>query len=276
MKFYRENNVNPFSSCLPIVFQLPVFIALYYVLKEFSRTAVEGTAPVDTLSFMWVIPNITENIGEIGMGAYVMVGIYALSQLLATELSATPNMPEVQRRMMRLLPVVIVLFVLQFPFPAGILIYWVTTNLWTAAQQLVIRHRIGPAPAVVEVTNVTGGRGSRTPPKEEREAISAAAVAEPARGWRRALAVVQRPSPAGDGAAPEQDREPEPADVTEPVEPEPADVTEPVAAEPAEPEEATTAASKGSAGQPRSSGRPAPPRRRSKKKGGRRRAPKKR
>ena len=73
----------------------------------------------------------------------MIVAIYALSQLLLTELSATPNMPASQRRIMRFLPLVVVLFVFQFPVPAGLVIYWMTTNLWTAGQQLVMRHRIG-------------------------------------------------------------------------------------------------------------------------------------
>jgi YidC/Oxa1 family membrane protein insertase len=280
MKFYRENNVNPLSSCLPLVFQLPIFIALYYVLRDFSKTAVEGSAPVDTLSFMWVIPNIAENITEIGFGAYVMVAVYALSQLLATELSATPNMPEMQRRMMRLLPIVIVLFVLQFPFPAGLLIYWVTTNLWTAAQQLVIRHRIGAPPTVVEATNATGGRGSRTPPKEEREAVAAAAVAtEPARGWRRALSMGRRTEAAPDSEAPEP--APAPGDATaQAADAESGDGAAPDAPAEVAPatDETPAAASKGGGGQgqARSGGGQGPPRRRSKKKGGRRRAPKKR
>ena len=140
MAFYKQNEINPFASCLPLVAQLPIFIALYYVLKDFSRRpSTDG----GSLSFMWLITDVRVDFTSSAWGAYVLVLIYALSQLLSTELSVTPNMPDSQRRLMRLLPIVVVIFVFQFPVPAGLVLYWMTTNLWTAGQQLVMRHRIG-------------------------------------------------------------------------------------------------------------------------------------
>jgi YidC/Oxa1 family membrane protein insertase len=181
MRFYKENEINPFASCLPLVAQLPIFIALYYVLREFSEEAVVGTGAADSLSFMWVIPDIRLELGEIGWGAAVIVAIYAISQLLSTELSATPNMPESQRRIMRILPVVVVIFVFQFPVPSGLVLYWMTTNLWTAGQQLVMRHRIGlhvADPEEVEKFNaknppVQQKKGSRTAPRSETATVAA-------------------------------------------------------------------------------------------------------
>ena len=174
MAFYKENEINPFSSCLPLVAQLPIFIALYYVLRDFANDADVSGGDV---SFMWIIPDVRLELGDIGWGAAVMVVIYALSQLLSTELSATPNMPESQRRIMRILPVVIVIFVFQFPVPSGLVLYWMTTNLWTCGQQLVMRHRIGLHLAdPAELEKVTKKGGSRTPAKEP--ATAAAVVAE--------------------------------------------------------------------------------------------------
>lgn len=167
MAFYKENQINPFASCLPLVAQLPIFIALYYVLKAFSNDAT-GTA--SDLSFMWLIPDVAADF-RFSAASAVLVAIYGLSQLLSTELSATPNMPESQRRMMRVIPVVVVIFVFQFVVPAGLVLYWMTTNLWTCGQQLVMRHRIGlhladPA-AIAKATEASGKKGSRTPPKSE-------------------------------------------------------------------------------------------------------------
>ena len=181
MRFYKENEINPFASCLPLVAQLPIFIALYYVLREFSEEAVVGSGASDSLSFMWVIPDIRLELTEIGWGAAVIVAIYAISQLLSTELSATPNMPESQRRIMRILPVVVVIFVFQFPVPSGLVLYWMTTNLWTAGQQLVMRHRIGlhlADPDEVEKFNSKNPppqqkKGSRTPPRAETAGVAA-------------------------------------------------------------------------------------------------------
>jgi YidC/Oxa1 family membrane protein insertase len=139
MKLYQEHNANPFASCLPLVAQIPVFIALYYVLKDFADTASADT----DLSFMWVIPDITVNVSDIGWTVLIIGLVYGASQLLSTELSFEPQTPDTQRRIMRFVPIVVVVSAFQFPFPAGLAIYWVTTNLWTAGQMLIIKHKIG-------------------------------------------------------------------------------------------------------------------------------------
>jgi YidC/Oxa1 family membrane protein insertase len=161
-------------SCLPLIAQLPVFIALYYVLRSFAREAVEGGGQV---SFMWLIPDVRIELQDIGWGAFVLLAIYAVSQLLSTELSTTPNMSQAQRRLMRFLPLVVVIFAYQFPVPSGLVLYWMTTNLWTCGQQLVIRHRLG-LHIMKEATAVAAApakSGSRTPSKEELAAAEAAA-----------------------------------------------------------------------------------------------------
>jgi YidC/Oxa1 family membrane protein insertase len=164
MRFYKENQINPFSSCLPLVAQAPVFIVLYYALREFSRTAETRHGALD---FMWIIPDIARNLLDIGWGAAVLLAIYATSQLLASELSMTPATAGNQKWLMRLLPFGIVFFVTTFPVPSGVVIYWVTTNLWTCGQQLVIKRKIGPNPYLEEAAEAAAARpsGSRTPPK---------------------------------------------------------------------------------------------------------------
>ena len=136
MKFYKENDVNPFGSCLPLLLQAPVFIALYYTLR--SQNFADGS----DLSFMYVIPDVSKLLTQIGWAVIPLVAVYAVSQLISTELSAQPTMSKNQRWLMRLLPIGIVFFVFQFPVPAGLVIYWATTNLWTAGQQLVLKRRI--------------------------------------------------------------------------------------------------------------------------------------
>jgi YidC/Oxa1 family membrane protein insertase len=138
MKFYKENDVNPFGSCLPLVAQAPVFIALYYTLRNSASTFADGT----DLGFLRVIPNISDQLTEIGWAVIPLVAVYAVSQLISSELSSSATMSKNQRWLMRLLPIGIVFFVFQFPVPAGLVIYWATTNLWTAGQQLVLKRRI--------------------------------------------------------------------------------------------------------------------------------------
>ncbi|MBM3634960.1 MAG: YidC/Oxa1 family membrane protein insertase [Actinobacteria bacterium] len=136
MNLYKENDVNPFGSCLPLLLQAPVFIALYYTLR--GQDFADGT----DVSFMYVVPDVSKLLTEIGWAVIPLIAVYALSQLISSELSATANMSKNQRWLMRLLPIGIVFFIFQFPVPAGLVIYWATTNLWTAGQQLVLKRRI--------------------------------------------------------------------------------------------------------------------------------------
>jgi YidC/Oxa1 family membrane protein insertase len=160
MRLYQENNANPFASCLPLVAQIPVFLGLYYGLKRFSGSV--GTN--SDLSFLHIIPNITQHVSSLPLWSAVVLSlIYGGSQLLSTELSFEPQTPDLQRRIMRLIPIPIVLFAFQFPFPAGLAIYWVTTNMWTAGQMLIIKHAIGLH--LQEDDRPKRGRSSRTEAK---------------------------------------------------------------------------------------------------------------
>jgi YidC/Oxa1 family membrane protein insertase len=209
MKFYRENDINPFASCLPLVAQLPVFIALYYVLRAFSEEAQGGT----DLSFMWIISDVSVDFQELGWWSVVpLLVIYGLTQLLSTELSATPNMPESQRRMMRFLPIVIVIFVVNFPVPAGLVLYWMATNLWTCGQQLVMRHRIGLHLAEVPESATTGKRSSRTAPKTATALVSETEATEDAAEARDEEAGIEAPEAT---EAPEAPEAPQPATAEE-------------------------------------------------------------
>jgi len=150
MKFYRENQVNPFASCLPMIAQLPVFLALYYMLRTDLRHDIcpeinpVGTAnPVPcgetpASSFLF-IPDLTNK--ATGAVLVVLIILYVGSQLVSTLLmSATAD--KTQRRIFLALPFLFVAFIWQFP--AGLLVYWITTNLWTILQQSIIKKRLGP------------------------------------------------------------------------------------------------------------------------------------
>ena len=167
MKFYRDNNINPAASCLPLLAQFPVFIALYFVLRNFSKHPPGGQVAVDNGEFSWLghqfIPDITAHASAHWSG-YLLLAIYVVSQLVSTMLMSAA-MERSQRLLMMFLPLLFVTFLLNFP--VGLVIYWVTTNLWTVGQGLITR-RLMPRPQPPEK------RTSRTPPKEV-----ATAVAEP-------------------------------------------------------------------------------------------------
>ncbi|HYX76378.1 MAG TPA: YidC/Oxa1 family membrane protein insertase, partial [Gaiellaceae bacterium] len=127
MKFYRENEINPAASCLPLLLQIPVFFALYFVLREFSKHP-----PAGSLSWLHIVPNIADHANSHWSG-YLLLVIYAASQVSSTYfMSAT--MDKTQRRLMMVLPIFFITFLLRFPM--GLVIYWVTTNLWTVGQGL--------------------------------------------------------------------------------------------------------------------------------------------
>jgi YidC/Oxa1 family membrane protein insertase len=152
MKFYRDNNVNPAAPCLPLLVQFPVFIALYLVLRQFSKHPPGG----DLSWFGSLVPDITAHANAHWSG-YLLLAIYVGSQLASTYFMST-TMDKTQRTMMMVLPVAFVPVLVNFP--VGLVIYWVTTNLWTVGQGLVTRRLVpkkAPPPPK---------RSSRTPPKE--------------------------------------------------------------------------------------------------------------
>jgi YidC/Oxa1 family membrane protein insertase len=155
MKFYRENNINPAASCLPILVQIPIFISLYYVLRDFERD-VFPKYPGSDLGWLNVVPNITDNITAHWSG-WLLVTIYVASQL--GSILFTPMPDPRQKWIMLALPFVFILFIINATFPVGLLLYWVTTNLWTVGQGLITR-RMFPKPAPPPK------RTSRTPPRE--------------------------------------------------------------------------------------------------------------
>jgi YidC/Oxa1 family membrane protein insertase len=194
MKFYKENKINPLASCLPFLLQIPVFISLFYMLrtdlkkhicgeqlvnhynalslhlrssyhvlhatnvahlpsKYVEATGCQAVAP-GSGKFLF-IPDITTK--ATGAVLIVLIAVYVGSQIAST-LMATASADPNQRRMMLLLPLVIVAFL--FRYPAGLLVYWITTNLWTIGQQYFIRRRMGPLTPAVASTAGKGGSGA--------------------------------------------------------------------------------------------------------------------
>ena len=166
MKFYKENKINPYASCLPIVFQIPVFISLFYVLRGFEKE-VFPRFPDSSLDWLGLV-DITEPVKD-GWGP-VLIAVYVASQLTSTFLMSTSMQSRAQRWMIMVLPIAFLPFILRFP--SGLMIYWLTTNLWTTGQGIVTRRQM-PRPTPPPK------RSSRTPPKELGETEPAASTDEP-------------------------------------------------------------------------------------------------
>jgi YidC/Oxa1 family membrane protein insertase len=161
MKFYQENKVNPLSSCLPIVAQLPIFFSLFYMLRHDLRIDICGQAAKpcgDAAAFLF-IPDLTTK--ATGAVLVVLIILYVGTQLVSSVLMTT-TADRQQRILMTALPIVFVPFIIGFP--AGLIVYWITTNTWTIAQQAIIRRTVGPMKPLAVPAGAAaltgGGKGS--------------------------------------------------------------------------------------------------------------------
>jgi YidC/Oxa1 family membrane protein insertase len=168
MKFYRENNINPAASCLPMLLQLPVFIALYYTLKHFNSNFKVG--PNADLSWLHFVPDITLHTTAF-WGGYVLLVVYVASQMASTFFMAA-TADKTQRILFMVMPLFFVFIIARFP--AGLVLYWVTTNLWTVGQGLITRRLVAKTPAPVPER-----RSSRTPPKDDGSSGNGASLEAP-------------------------------------------------------------------------------------------------
>jgi YidC/Oxa1 family membrane protein insertase len=171
MKFYKEKNINPASSCLPLLAQFPIFIGLYYTLRNFAKHPPPGD-----LSWLHFVPSIAAHVTSHWSG-YVLLAVYVASQLASTYFMSG-SMQQSQRILMYVLPFAFIFVIARFP--AGLVLYWMTTNLWTVGQGLITRRLI---PKVAPPGGGGAGglrRSSRTPPKETpAPAPAVAATPEP-------------------------------------------------------------------------------------------------
>ena len=136
-KLYQDQGVNPLGGCLPILVQMPVFIGMFYVIRKFGGTP--GRTPPEYDSFthggiLWF-----QDLAHADP-YYLLPIISALTMLAATEITSK-NVDPQQRWLMRLLPIGFTAFLLNFP--AGLFMYWITSNLMTLGQNYVI-YNYGP------------------------------------------------------------------------------------------------------------------------------------
>ncbi len=217
MAFYRENKVNPFGSCLPILVQLPIFFGLFLTLRDLSGEVIPGD---DLSMFGGWIPNVTADLATLpATTLYPLMALYVVSQMGSTLLMPSSVDPK-QKYIFLFLPIVFAYFIVNPPFgaaafPVGLLVYWITTNLWTVGQSAVIRVWFPPPlppsalaragedrGGVMQRLGLSRGKGAKpnampkgTPKRKRKEAERAAAAAVEASPEAAAEA------PAANGAA---------------------------------------------------------------------------
>jgi YidC/Oxa1 family membrane protein insertase len=201
MKLYKDSGTNPFASCLPILLQMPIFLALFRMLDQAARNGKAHGFMDTTLATQFrdatFLGNIkvSETLTGGQPGVMVVAGILVVAMTATTFLTQrqlmSKNMPadalsgpyaQQQKMLLYVLPVVFA--VGGIAFPIGVLVYWTVSNLWTMCQQFyVIRNNPAPgtpaATAKEERDRAKAERkGLKTPAQVEEERVAAEADAK--------------------------------------------------------------------------------------------------
>jgi YidC/Oxa1 family membrane protein insertase len=191
MKLYKETGTNPFASCLPILLQMPIFLALFRLLNKASHGEAHGVLTKTDADHFGAAKLFGVPISDTFTGANGHVGVMIMAAFLVVAMTVTTfttqrqlmskNMPadaltgpyaQQQKILLYVLPLVFA--VGGIAFPIGVLLYWTTSNLWTMGQQFyVIRNN--PAPG----TPAEKAKADREAAKAARKGVPVAAVDAP-------------------------------------------------------------------------------------------------
>jgi YidC/Oxa1 family membrane protein insertase len=192
MKLYKDNNANPISGCLPLLLQLPVFFALFSVIREFrpqsngqpaearfglsaddlaegGRASIFG-APVaaalnSSADFIAQLGAVPGTVRVVAVTMLVLMGattFWTQRQMMARATTTDPTQQTVQKVLLYVLPLSFAIF--GYSFPIGVLLYWLTTNIWSMGQQAYVIKRMpppvldGPAPGAPRSVPAKGGK----------------------------------------------------------------------------------------------------------------------
>src|SRR3954449_829258 len=160
MAFYQREKVNPLGSCLPLALQIPFFIALFQLLRSSGFRAEIADNP----SF-GPIPDLAHKVSGDPVLLGALIVLYVGTQLAASAVTAISADPT-QRRIMLAMPFVFVFFIINFE--AGLIVYWITTNVWTIGQQLLVK-KLYPKPEPREPGEIAESKPARGKPPAEAD-----------------------------------------------------------------------------------------------------------
>lgn len=163
MRFYQENEINPLASCFPLLLQLPVFIALYYMLKgDNFQNDVLADPPVG-----WIgIESLIEP--PEGITTVVLIVLFIVTQLGAGLAMAArgQSMEGPQKYIIFGLPFLFAPFVASFE--AGLSVYWISTNIWTLGQQQFVHTLLGPMKVPTQ-EEIEAAKPPPPPPRKKKK-----------------------------------------------------------------------------------------------------------
>ena len=131
-RLYQERKVNPLGGCLPIALQLPIFLVLYYTIRQFDKLDSFRTGGLFWFTDLTVADPL-----------FILPVAYVLTMMASQEL-AMRNTVAKQKQIMRFMPLMFGFFLARFP--AGLFVYWVTSNLITFCQNYLIYRRVPQTP----------------------------------------------------------------------------------------------------------------------------------
>jgi YidC/Oxa1 family membrane protein insertase len=208
MKLYKETGTNPLSSCLPILAQSPFFFALYTVLNDISRGKTVGVinesllesarnahifgAPLAAkfLDSASKLTSLDSTVTTVRVVTVVMIVLMSLSQfytqrqLMTKNVDLTVKTPFMQQQKMLMYVFPIMFAVFGINFPVGVLVYWLTTNVWTMGQQMFVIHR-NPTPGSLAFQQRQERLRAKGKIKEDPVEVEARQAAEIARANRQ-------------------------------------------------------------------------------------------
>ncbi len=164
MKLYQERKVNPLGGCLPLVVQIPIFIVLYYTIKKFE--ALESFTGGGLLWFK----DLT-----VADPYFILPIVYVLTMMASQHWTLQYTAPQ-QKQLMRILPIVFGFFLMRFP--AGLFVYWISSNIITFIQNYVIYGR--GERTVRPEGEPDGAEGGSGPKDENKDAVPAPPRGKPA------------------------------------------------------------------------------------------------
>jgi YidC/Oxa1 family membrane protein insertase len=160
MAFYKENQINPLASCWPLLLQLPVFLALYQLLNsEVFKDEVRANPPEGFL----FVADLTEK--ATGVELVLLIVLFIGTQMGAGLVMSSRVQDRNQRLIMFGLPFLFAPFVATFP--AGLAVYWISTNIWTLGQQWVVMT-FWPPPTLPTPEQVAAKRPPPPPPRKKK------------------------------------------------------------------------------------------------------------
>jgi YidC/Oxa1 family membrane protein insertase len=208
MKLYKETGTNPLSSCLPILAQSPFFIALYQVLNHIANNRTVGFidqslldsarsahifgAPLSVkfMSSASKVESLGASLTDVRVVTITMIILMSASQFFTQRQLMTKNVDltvktpfmQQQKMLMYVFPVMFAVFGINFP--VGVLVYWLTTNVWTMGQQMFVIRR-NPTPGSVAFQARQERLRAKGKIKEEPAEVEAKKAAETARANRQ-------------------------------------------------------------------------------------------